>query len=81
MVVLLLKRLDREVPGCRDFDFGATLTRSEDWWPDAEIGTCHATTGGTRSFTFASVLPGTYYLTIWRNFDHPYCCLAQAPDR
>jgi hypothetical protein len=74
-VVLLPKGLDRAVPGCRDFDYAVTLARSEDWWPDADIATCEATTGGASSFTFANVPPGTYYLTIWRNFDHPHCCL------
>src|SRR5262249_5616048 len=74
-VVLLLQDIDKNIPGCRDFDFGVTLTRSENWWPDKEIGTCEVTTGGTRSFSFAKLSPGTYYLTIWRNFDHPTCCL------
>lgn len=74
-VVLMLKEQDKDVPGCRDFDFGVTLTQSEDWWPDDEIGTCMAKSGGNRSFSFANVSPGTYYLTIWRNFDHRYCCL------
>lgn len=74
-VVLLLNDLDKNVPNCRDFGFGVTLTQSEDWWPDDEIATCKASTGGTRSFSFANLSAGTYYLTIWRNFDHPYCCL------
>jgi hypothetical protein len=73
--VLLVKELDRSIPNCRDFDFGVTLTRSEDWWPDAEIGTCEAKTGGARSFSFGNLEAGTYYLTFWRTFDHPYCCL------
>lgn len=74
-VVLILNELDKDVHDCRDFNFGVTLTRSEDWWPDDEIGTCEASTGGTRSFSFANLTSGTYYLTIWRTFDHPYCCL------
>ena len=74
-VVLALNELDKNVPNCEDFKFGVTLTKSEDWWPDDEIGTCEARTGGTRSFSFANLSAGTYYLTIWRNFDHPYCCL------
>jgi len=74
-VVLLLKQQDKGVPNCQDFEFGVTLTQSVDWWPDDEIGTCKAKTGGTRSFSFGNVSAGTYYLTIWRNFDHPYCCL------
>ena len=75
-VVLILDKLDKAVLDCRDFDFGVTLTRSKDWWFDDEIGTCEAPTGGTRSFSFANLTSGTYYLTIWRNFDHPYCCLS-----
>jgi hypothetical protein len=74
-VVLVATSPDLSVPNCRDFEFGVTLTRSEDWWPDNEIGTCMASTGGTRSFSFANLSAGTYYLTIWRTFDHPYCCL------
>ena len=74
-VALLLKGLDKNIPGCKDFNFGVTLTRLVDWWPDNEIGTCEASTGGIRSFSFANLSKGTYYLTIWRNFDHPYCCL------
>ena len=74
-VVLVLTSLDRTVPGCRDFDFGVTLTRSEDWSFDHEVATCQAATGGTRSFSFANVPAGTYYLKIWRTFDHQYCCL------
>ena len=74
-VVLAANSPDSSVPNCRDFDFGVTLNRSEDWWPDKEIGTCEASTGGTRVFTFGNLPTGTYYLTIWRTFDHPYCCL------
>ncbi|MGH8630774.1 MAG: eCIS core domain-containing protein [Burkholderiales bacterium] len=74
-VVLVANSPDTSVPNCRDFDFGVTLTRSEDWWPDDEIGTCEAPTGGTRTFTFGNIPAGTYYLTFWRVFDHPYCCL------
>ena len=74
-VVLLLKDQDRDVPNCRDFEFGVTLSQSKDWWPDDEVGTCKATTGGNRSFSFSNLGAGTYYLTIWRLFDHPYCCL------
>ena len=75
-VVLLLEELDESVPNCRDFDFGVTLTKEVDWWMDQEIGTCEASTGGPRSFQFGNLSAGTYYLTIWRNFDHPYCCLS-----
>lgn len=74
-VVLVANSPDFSVVNCEDFDFGVTLTRSEDWWPDNRIGSCEATTGGTRSFLFANIPAGTYYLTIWRSFDHPYCCL------
>lgn len=74
-VVLIANSPDTTVPNCRDFNFGVTLTRSEDWWPDDEIGTCEATTGGIRTFKFANIPAGTYYLTFWRVFDHPYCCL------
>lgn len=74
-VVLVANSPDISVSNCRDFEFGVTLTRSEEWWPDNEIGTCEASTGGTRSFSFANLSAGTYYLTIWRIFDHPYCCL------
>lgn len=74
-VVLILDELDKTVPDCRDFTFGVTLTRTEDWWPDHEVGTCEASTGGTRSVSFANLAAGTYYLTFWRMFDHPYCCL------
>lgn len=74
-VVLILKDLDKNIPNCRNFNFGVTLTQSNDWGLDNEIGTCEASTGGTRSFSFANLSPGSYYLTIWRSFDHPYCCL------
>jgi Domain of unknown function (DUF4157)/Novel toxin 16 len=74
-VVVLPEHVDSSIPNCHDFDFGVTLTRSEDWWPDDEIGSCEAATGGPRSFSFANLARGTYYLTVWRNFDHPYCCL------
>jgi hypothetical protein len=75
-VVLIPDDLDTSVPNCRDFTFGVTLTRSEDWWPDDEIGNCEASTGGARSFSFANLTAGRYYLTIWRSFDNPYCCLS-----
>jgi hypothetical protein len=75
-VVLLLDPLDKSVPNCGDFKFGVTLTKEVDWWGDDEIGTCEASTGGFRSFSFGNLDAGTYYLTIWRGFDHPYCCLA-----
>lgn len=74
-VVLTAGSPDTAVPNCRDFDFSVSLTRSEDWWPDKEIGTCDARTGGVRVFRFANLSAGTYYLTFWRMFDHPYCCL------
>ena len=74
-VVLIPKELDRGVVNCEDFDFWVQLTRSEDWSFDDDIGECGASTGGTRSFSFAKLPSGTYYLTIFRNFDHPYCCL------
>lgn len=74
-VVLILKDLDKQIPNCGDFDFWVTLTQSEDWWPDDDIATCEASTGGTRSFSFANLSAGTYYLTISQIFGHPYCCL------
>lgn len=74
-VVLAAQTPDTEVPNCRNFDFGVTLTRSKDWWLDKEIGTCESRTGGIRVFKFGNVPSGTYYLTFWRVFDHPYCCL------
>jgi hypothetical protein len=51
------------------------LTRSVDWGFDDEIATCEAQTGGTRSFSFGNLPAGTYYVTISRAFDHPYCCI------
>ena len=75
-VVLIPQQVDTSIPDCRDFNFGITLTRSKDWWPDDEIGTCEAKTGAARSFSFADLATGTYYLTIWRIFDHPHCCLS-----
>lgn len=74
-VVLVLNQLDKDVRYCEDFPFSVKLTRVEDWWPDDDISTCEAATGGTRSFSFAKVPSGTYYLTFERAFDHPYCCL------
>lgn len=74
-VVIAANSPDKSVPNCDDFDFGVSLSRSEDWWPDKEVGTCEASTGGTRVFTFGNLPAGTYYLTIWRTFDNPYCCL------
>ncbi|WP_255316177.1 eCIS core domain-containing protein [Myxococcus fulvus] len=74
-IVLLPQAVDRDVPNCRDFDYHVTLTRSVDWGFDKEIGTCEATTGGPRTFSFGNLSSGTYYLTVWRNFDHPHCCL------
>lgn len=74
-VVLDLKPLNTEVPNCRKHDFGVTLTKSVDMWFDDEIATCTADTSGTKSFSFSSLPSGTYYLTISRTFDHPYCCI------
>lgn len=74
-VVMNLFGLDKDIQGCDDFEFGVTLTKSVDWWPDNEIATCKAKTGGVRTFSFANLSSGTYYLTIWRVFDHRYCCL------
>ena len=58
-VVMIVDSPDSGIRGCRDFDFGVTLTRSEDWWPDDEIASCEAPTGGTRSFAFARIPSGT----------------------
>jgi hypothetical protein len=74
-VVLLLNSLDTEIPNCKNHRFWVSLTRSVDWWPDDEIATCEGETGGTRSFSFGNLSSGTYYLTIHRVFDHPYCCI------
>jgi hypothetical protein len=74
-VVLIVDPLPKSVPDCQDFKFCVTLTRSRDWMPDDDIGTCEASTGGTRSVSFANLPSGTYYLTFARAFDHPYCCL------
>lgn len=74
-VVIAANSPDTSVPNCDNFDFGVSLNRSEDWWPDKEIGTCEASTGGNRVFTFGNLPAGTYYLTIWRTFDNPNCCL------
>jgi hypothetical protein len=74
-VVVVPNNVDMSVPNCRDFTFRVTLTRSHEWWSDDEIGTCEAKTGGIRSFSFANLTSGTYYLTISRIFDHPRCCL------
>ncbi|CAH1388054.1 eCIS core domain-containing protein [Candidatus Nitrotoga sp. M5] len=74
-VILAANSPYKGVPNCDDFNFGVSLSRSEDWWIDKEIGTCEASTGGTRVFTFGNLPVGTYYLTIWRTFDNPNCCL------
>jgi hypothetical protein len=74
-VVLLLKPLDKNVPDCQDHQFSVTLNRSVDWGFDDEVASCEGRTGGTRSFSFSNLSAGSYYLTIARNFDNPYCCL------
>lgn len=74
-VVLAAQKPNAEIPGCRDFDFGVSLTRSIDWWPDKEIGTCMGRTDGVPTFEFSHLPKGTYYLTFWRTFDNPNCCL------
>jgi hypothetical protein len=74
-VVLALSPVDQGVPDCKDHDFWITLTRSVDLWPDDEIATCGVRTGGARSVSFGKLSSGTYYLTIHRVFDHPYCCI------
>ena len=74
-VVLLLNPLDKGIPNCQNHKFWVTLTKSVDWGFDDEIATCEGETGGTRSFLFGNVSSGTYYLTIHRVFDHPYCCI------
>lgn len=74
-VVLLLRQLDTQSHGCRDHEFWLTLTQSVENWFDDEIATCKAMTGGNRSFSFAKLPSGTYYLTVNRAFDHPGCCL------
>ena len=74
-VVFLLNPHDTGIPNCQQHPFWVTLTKSEDWWPDNEITTCKGDTGGTRSFSFGNLPSGTYYLTINRIFDHPYCCI------
>lgn len=74
-VVIAAEHADRSVPDCKEFDFAVALNRSKDWRFDKEVGTCEAGTGGTRVFSFGNLPTGTYYLTISRNFDHPYCCM------
>ncbi|NJL41632.1 MAG: DUF4157 domain-containing protein [Leptolyngbyaceae cyanobacterium SM1_4_3] len=74
-VVLALRPLNTETPDCQNHDFGIKLTKSVDLWFDNEIATCTADTTGTKSFSFSSLPSGTYYLTILRTFDHPYCCI------
>jgi hypothetical protein len=74
-VVLAAQRPNTEVPDCDNFDFSVTLTRSIDWWPDKEIGTCTGSTGGIRTFQYSGLPAGTYYLTFSRTFDNPNCCL------
>jgi hypothetical protein len=74
-VVLLLNPLDTQVPDCKNHTFWVSLTRSVDWGFDDEIATCETDTGRTGSFSFGNLSAGTYYLTIHRVFDHPYCCI------
>jgi Holliday junction resolvase-like predicted endonuclease len=74
-VVLAAQRPNADIPDCGDFDFNVSLTRSIDWWPDKEIGTCTGRTDGVRTFEFSGLPKGTYYLTFWRTFDNPNCCL------
>ncbi len=74
-VALTSEIADASVPGCHSFDYGVTLTQSKSWWPDQEISTCMARSGGIHEFSFARVPNGSYYLTIWRTFDNPNCCL------
>lgn len=74
-IELKLKELDKNIPNCTDFKFYVTLTKSIGWWADKDIVTCGTTTGGNRTLSYANLDSGTYYLTIYRMFDHPYCCL------
>lgn len=74
-VVMLLNPLNLEVRDCKDHTYWVTLTKSREWRFDDEIATCEGRTGGTRSFSFGGLPNGTYYLTINRIFDHPYCCI------
>lgn len=74
-VVLMAQGADSSVPNCRDFEFGVTLKSPRKLWFDKEIGTCKNHSGGIRVFKFANLPRGTYYLTFWRLFDHPHCCL------
>lgn len=74
-VVLLLKPLNKEVPDCHNHKFWVSLTKPGLVF-DSEIAECEGETGEDRvSFLFGNIPSGTYYVTIHRVFDHPYCCI------
>jgi hypothetical protein len=74
-VVLLLRPLDKEVPDCHNHKFWVSLTKPGLLF-DSDIAECEGETGEDKaSFLFGNIPSGTYYVTIHRVFDHPYCCI------
>jgi hypothetical protein len=74
-VVLLLRPLDQSVPGCVNHSFSIELSSPRTLLPDKRIASCEGQTGGTVSFVFGDLSPGTYYFTIARDYDNPNCCM------
>jgi hypothetical protein len=76
-VVLLLNPLPLDIQNCNNHTFWVDLSKKDEWlWVDDDISSCEAETGGARSFSIGGLSQGTYYLTINRVFDNPYCCLS-----
>ena len=75
-VALQIYSPNTEIVDCQNHDFYLSLTRPTSWWrSDQTISTCKVSTGKDSTIQIGGLPSGDYYFTIWRTFDHPYCCV------
>lgn len=74
-VNLYISQPELSIKDCKNHPFHLTLTKVKDWWFNAELSDCTSETGKNTSLAIGNLSEGDYYFTIWRSFDHPYCCI------
>lgn len=76
----LLVRIDPAIsdpgnPNCEDHNFFVSATRVVNFGFDQHLPEVRLNSASPGLYGLLGIPNGKYYLTIWRTYDNPYCCL------